>query len=79
MEIFLWLENVIENCEKNYKQTSGKQKIANFSSMSQNRYQLPREKNGTNEIEAKCDRPVQDGVQTVKSHGIQNGYCAVHE
>ena len=42
--------------------------------MSQNRYQLPGEKNWTQEIEAKCARPVQDGVQTVKSHGIRNGY-----
>ena len=31
-----------------------------------------------NEIEAKCARPVQDGVQTVKSHGIQNGYFFVY-
>ena len=31
-------------------------------------------KNWTREIEAKCARSVQDGVQTVKSHGIQNGH-----
>ena len=33
-------------------------------------------KNWTPEIEAKCARSVQDGVQvqTVKSHGIQNGH-----
>ena len=42
--------------------------------MSQNRYQLPAEKSGTHEIEEKYTRPVQDGVQKVKSHGIQNGY-----
>ena len=42
--------------------------------MSQNRYQLPGEKNWTHEIKAKCARPVQDGVQTVKSHAMQNGF-----
>ena len=42
--------------------------------MSQNRYQLPDGKNWTREIEVKCARPVQDGVQTVKSRGIKNGY-----
>ena len=42
--------------------------------VSQNRYLLPGGKNWTHEIEVKCARPVQDGVQTVKSHGIQNGY-----
>ena len=26
------------------------------------------------ETEAKGARPVQDGVQTIKTHGIQNGY-----
>ena len=50
-------------------------KLADVSSVneSQNRYQFPSEKNGTHEIEAKCaSQPVQDGAQTVKSHGIQN-------
>ena len=42
--------------------------------VSQNRYQLPSEKNWTHEIEAKCARPVQDGVRTVESH---NGYVSV--
>ena len=46
--------------------------------VSQNRYQLRSEKNWTHEIEVKCDRSVQDGVQTVKSHGIQNGYYFVY-
>ena len=68
------LIELIENCEKNYKQTCSKQKIANVSSVSewvsQNRYQLPGEKNWKHEIEAKCGRPVQDGVQTVKLPGI---------
>ena len=46
--------------------------------VSQNRYQLPGEKNWTHKIEAKCARPIQVGVQTVKSHGIQNGYYFVY-
>ena len=29
-------------------------------------------------MEAKCARPVQDGIQTVKSHGIRNGYYIVY-
>ena len=29
MEIFLYKENLIENCEKNYKQICSKQKIVN--------------------------------------------------
>ena len=32
MEIFLYKKNLIKNCEKNYKQTCSKQKIANVSS-----------------------------------------------
>ena len=77
MQISYIKKNLIENCEKNYKQTCGKQKITNVSSVNEchkMRYQLPGEKNWTHEIEAKCARPVQDGIQTVKSHGIQNGY-----
>ena len=35
--------------------------------MSQTRYQLPGEQNWTHESEAKCAKPVQDGVQTMKS------------
>ena len=31
MQIFLYKKNLIENCEKNYKQTCSKQKIANVS------------------------------------------------
>ena len=46
--------------------------------MSRNRYQLPGEKKWTHEIEAKCVRPVQDGVQTVKSHGIRNGHYIMY-
>ena len=72
MEIFLLnkkkLMELIENCEKNYKQTCSK--INRKSPMSQNRYQLPGEKNWKHEIEAKCARPVQDGIQTMKSPGI---------
>ena len=41
--------------------------------VSQNRYQLSGEKNWKHEIEAKCARPVQDGVQTVKE-GLDGGY-----
>ena len=33
MEIFLYKNHLIENCEKNYKQTCSKQKIANVSSV----------------------------------------------
>ena len=40
--------------------------------VSQNRYQLSGEKNWKHEIEAKCARPVQDGVQTVKE-GLDGG------
>ena len=32
----------------------------------------------TPEIEPKCARLVQDSVQTVKSHGIQNGYSFMY-
>ena len=46
--------------------------------VSQNRYQLPSEKHWTHEFEAKCARPVKDGVHTVESHGIQNGYCFMY-
>ena len=46
--------------------------------VSQNRYQLPSEKHWTHEIEAKCARPVKDGVYTVESHDIQNGYCLMY-
>ena len=69
MEIFLYQKNSIENCEKNFKQTCSKNKITNVSSVNEchKRYQLPGEKNLTHEIKAKCARPVQDGVQTVKS------------
>ena len=35
MQIFLYKKNLIENCEKNYKQTCGKQKIANVSSVNE--------------------------------------------
>ena len=35
MEIFLYKKNFIENCEKNYKQTCSKQKIANVSSVNE--------------------------------------------
>ena len=35
MEMFLYKKNFIENCEKNYKQTCSKQKIANVSSVNQ--------------------------------------------
>ena len=66
--------------QKNYKQTRGKQKIANVSSVNECHKidTSSRAKNWTHEIEAKCARPVQDGVQTVKSHGIQNGYYFVY-
>ena len=80
MQIFLYKKNLIENCEKNYKQTCGKQKIANVSSVNECHKidtSSPGGKNWTHEIEAKCARPVQDGVQTVKSHGIQKGYYFV--
>ena len=33
MQIFLYKKNLIENCEKNYKQTCGKQKFANVLSV----------------------------------------------
>ena len=32
MEIFLYNKNLIEKCEKSYKQSGSKQKIANVSS-----------------------------------------------
>ena len=71
MKIFLYKKkNLIENREKTYKQTcSTTENRQRFicERVSQNRYQLPGEKNWTHEIEAKCARPVQDGVQTVKS------------
>ena len=35
MEIFLFKKNLIENCQKNYKQTCSKQKIANISSVNE--------------------------------------------
>ena len=35
MQIFLYKKNWIVNCEKNYKQTCGKQKIANVSSVNE--------------------------------------------
>ena len=78
MQIFLYKKNLIENCEKNYKQTCGKQKIANVSSVNEchkidTSSRARKTEHISYEIEAKCARPVQDGVQTVKSHGIKNG------
>ena len=35
MKIFLYKKNLIENCEKNYKQTCSKQKIANMGTEEQ--------------------------------------------
>ena len=35
MEIFVYWKNLIKNCEKNYNQTCGKQKIANVSSVNE--------------------------------------------
>ena len=35
MQISYIKKNLIENCEKNYKQTCGKQKIANVSSVNE--------------------------------------------
>ena len=35
MKIFLYKKSLIENCEKNYKQTCSKQKIANVSSVNE--------------------------------------------
>ena len=35
MEIFLYKKHLIENCEKNYKQTCSKQKIAYVSSVNE--------------------------------------------
>ena len=35
MKIFLYKKGLIENCEKNYKQTCSKQKIANVSSVNE--------------------------------------------
>ena len=72
MEIVLYKKT--ENCEKNCKQTCSKLKNPNVSSVneqvSQNIYQLSGEKNWKHEISIKCAKPVQDGVQTVKSPGI---------
>ena len=46
--------------------------------MAQNRYQFPGQENWTHDIEAECTTPVQDGVQTVESNGIQNGYSFMY-
>ena len=84
MEIFLYKKkNSIENCEKKCKQTCSKQKIANVSSVNEchkidTSSQARKTEHISYEVEAKCARPVQDGVQTVKSHGIQNGYYFVY-
>ena len=70
MEIFPQ-KYLIENCEKNYKQTCSKQKIANVSSVNKchkKGYHLPGEKNWTREIEAKCARPVQNWEILSKSN-----------
>ena len=46
--------------------------------VSKNRYQLPGGRNWAHEIDPKCARPVQDGVQPLKSHGIRNGYYIMY-
>ena len=53
--------------QKNYKQTRGKQKIANVSSVNECHKidTSSRTKNWTHEIETKCARPVQDGYYFV--------------
>ena len=79
MEIFLWLKNLIENCKKNCKQTCGKQKIANVSSVNEcHKIDTSSWARKTKHMRSRqCDRPLQDDVQTVKSHDIQNGYYFV--
>ena len=79
MEIFLYIKrkNFIENSEKNYKQTCSKQKIANVSSVNEyHKIDTSSRVRKTEHIRSRQNvpGPVQDGVQTVKSHGIQNSY-----
>ena len=50
MEIFLYKKNLIENCEKDYKQTCSKQKIECHKIDTSSRARK------TDEIEAKCAR-----------------------
>ena len=74
MEIFLYKKNLIENCEKNYKQTCSKQKIANVSSANEcHKIDTSSRTRKTEHIRSR-----QNGVQTVKSHGIRKGYYVMY-
>ena len=78
MEIFLCKKNLIENCEKNYKQTCREQKIANVSSVNEcHKIDTTSWVRKTEHMRSRQNVPGQsrqDGIQTVKSHGIQNSY-----
>ena len=82
MEIFLYKKKLNRKLRK-YKQNCSKQKITNVSSANEcqkiDTFSRARKTDHMTSRQNVPGRPkIQDGVQTVKSHGIWNGYYIMY-